>query len=449
MQIKSRILTGISVIFITSAGIACFWILNFFGFNESNNSVPLPKTTDWIIRADAVSFVKKELYTVLFESKDDQLLVSLQELFDKTRKIKGNRGPLYINYNSNIVLYGTHVGDATFSAVLFQLERPSIFQKNISSYLKSNQKADVNGSTALILTQTGGKKIDSKQFKSIVHQYVNSQLTNLNDVKQTENELMTIMINKTSEKIGVQNLKFGISPSKSSIDFKGSLSYTKAQINEFNYDVKVSGCHIFSKIVPAGLTDTLNKLIPLGDFKFSEIQGIALDYNGISLEETKEGLPSFAGYLPVPSINLVVSCKKPVSIEQIWNLCPKSIQEPNFTLNFGTIRYVLKQLDAHTIFVGIDPNSVLSKENAALVQMNGNLSKLTLVRGSSFVSAIVQNMGPIKTGNDFFSSSSGIDFKMTQLTDGNFQLKGKIDFKEGKFPLNEVTKLLIGLKVIR
>lgn len=449
MQMKSRIFTALVVILLCSFSIASLVLIDLFGGPAKTVSVPVPTQADWVVRVDAASFWKQELYTILFDSKDERLLSSLQELMDKKLKGKGKKRPLYIDFESDLVLYGIHEDTHRFTVMLFQLKHPAKFKKNISDYLTARQSYAIQGNTGLILTQAEGAVMTKKHLQQLVHHYSKAHFIDFNKQRKSDKELITARIAHSGEDLGLRAIQLGISHDQQAITFSGSFTWDQAYQGTCSFDLQSSGFYMASRIVPQQLEDTLNALLPLGSYKFSGIESCILDYRGMYLEAEIQGLPSVFGYLPIPKINLIVSSKNDLSVDSIYRSCPPAIRGANHTLNFGETDYELVQLDAHTIFIGIDPTTVKKTPQRALTLLKGSLPTLTTIEGSSFVSAFVQNMGPIKIGNDFFATTRSFRLQIEETRKNNYAINGKMYFKEGKFPLNEVTKLLVSLKVIR
>jgi hypothetical protein len=73
------------------------------------------------------------------------------------------------------------------------------------------------------------------------------------------------------------------------------------------------------------------------------------------------------------------------------------------------------------------------------------LEKSTKVYGSTFVTAFIENMAPVKAFNDFLNSSESINIRIKPKQGDRYTISGQINFKKGKLPLHEMTKMVSGM----
>ena len=83
MQIKKRFYAAFLVVLLTASSLLIFICLNLLSTNQNNPLVPVPDDANWVLRLDAESFVKKEVYNTLFADKDDAFILKVRELIDK------------------------------------------------------------------------------------------------------------------------------------------------------------------------------------------------------------------------------------------------------------------------------------------------------------------------------------------------------------------------------
>lgn len=83
MQIKKRFYAAFLVVLLTASSLLIFICLNFLSNNQNNPVVPIPKDSQWILRMDAESFIKTEIYTTLFTEKDDAFVQQVKDLIER------------------------------------------------------------------------------------------------------------------------------------------------------------------------------------------------------------------------------------------------------------------------------------------------------------------------------------------------------------------------------
>lgn len=459
MQLKSRVFQLFCILLLTAGAIASLFLLELFGGKSKTPKIPIPKTANWVIRVDAATFVKEELYTLLFVSKDDQLLESIEQMIKDRTKRKGKNGPLYIDYQSDLVVFGTtttSTGSAAsvtaatavtikhdFVGMVFQLEKPEIFAANISMYLKKNQTVAVHENMAIILTQTDTIGLPKRVRQNMVNDYINnSPKRDFNALKKSSNELISMSFSSLGQVTKANNIQLGIENFPHQIRLTGEMEIDASEIHLPHYSLRSTGVFISTSIIPQGLADTINRLLPLGSYHFPELNALTLDYQGLSVDQTPTGI------LPLPKVNLILESKENIRLDEIFASLPKEIVGVSNTIILGSVVYHVKQLNEKTIFIGIDPKAIRLAKNPPIAIISGKLDALTKLSGSPFVLAFIEVLPQFQSGKSFVNGTETIDLKIVKKSGDTYTMKGAISFKEQVFPLNEVTKLLIGLNVI-
>ena len=104
MQIKKRFYAAFLVVLLTASSLFIFICLNILSTNQNNPMVPIPDDAKWVLRLDAESFVKKEIYNTLFAEKDDAFIQRVRELMEKNINTESNKKSLRIDPQEDIVL---------------------------------------------------------------------------------------------------------------------------------------------------------------------------------------------------------------------------------------------------------------------------------------------------------------------------------------------------------
>lgn len=447
MQIKKRFYAAFLVVLLTASSLLIFICLNLLSTNQNNPLVPLPNDTQWVLRLDAESFIKQEVYNTLFAEKDDVFIQKVRELFEKNIGNESTKKPLHIDLQEDLVLYSVDRNNKRFLLIAVQTTNATAFNKHISTYCKSNQAGAAKGKCGLYIQQISGKK-NRKELEMTLLNILNSPLKELKKAAPDKNEFIALDINKLPSKSGFSSMNLSIQHQDRAIHLEGKITYPKIIHPSLKYGLKPTGVYVYSRFIPEALPDTLLSFLPKGLPHFKDIEAYAIDFKGTYLEDPKDSLPSIIGFLPTPVMNLIIQSKNICKVEDLWNAFPQSVRRPNLTLNFGNTIFHLKQLSATSYFIGVDPSAIIPYSGNDVFFIKGHLEKSTKVYGSTFVTAFIENMGPVKAFNDFLRSSESIHIEIKPTSGKLYAISGKINFKKGKHPLHEMTKMVFGMPFI-
>jgi hypothetical protein len=449
MQMKSKIFSILAVVLLTIIGLFLNATFELLESTTKSVQIPLPRKTDWLIRIDANTFWKEELYTILFDSKEEQLLQSLRNVMNKKKHGTGKMGPLSIDFQSDLVAYRIHRGERQFTIVVVQLINPKVFKRNISDYLNEHQAFKVVYSTAFIITEHAANHHSKATLAHVLNDCVDAPLVDFNRIKNAKKELITVQLQPQADQSDITQLRFGISHTPNDILFNGTMYIKQAFPEPIPFDLSCKGFYFSARFIPVALKDSISKYMPFGKSFFQHSNALICDYQGLYLSDEKPGLPAVMGYMPLPIMNLIVNFEKPVSIADFYASCPSSIQAANYTLNFGEKEYTLIQLTPTTLFIGTHPTSIIQRKQVNWFELKGKPTAVTSIDGNAFIAAFVQGMTPIKVTNDFFKNTHAVQLVVKPTSASRAMISGKIGFKQNHFPLNEITKLLLELNVIR
>ena len=444
MQIKKRFYAAFLVVLLTASSLLIFICLNLLSNNQNNPLVPVPDDANWVLRLDAESFVKKEVYNTLFAEKDDAFILKVRELIEKNLNPDSNKKSLHIDFQEDIVIYSVKRDAKSFLLVAVQTTNSNAFNKNIAAYCKSNQAGSAKGNCALFIQQIKGKK-DPSKLQSILESILNQPFKELQKAAPEKNEFIALDVKKLPENSAFSAINLSVQHQDSEINLEGLIAYRKKVGPGLKFGLKPKGVYIYSRFIPEELPDTLLNFLPDGLSTFKDIQAFALDFNGTYLEDTKENMPNNFAFLLVPTMNLIVQTKNSCDVTELWKAFPESVRSSNLSLNFGNTIYRLKQLSPNTYFIGVDPTSVIPYSGNEILSLKGNLEKVTKVYGGTFVTAIIENMGPMRVFNDFLKSTDFVQIKVGAKKGKDYKLEGQIKFKPKKLPLHEMTKMSLDM----
>lgn len=443
MQLKKRISAVILVILLTGANLAMFKMLDLLDESKPTLHVPVPKNVNWKVRLNIKTIAKKELYTIFFEQEDQEFLTRLRTVVRNRLEQAETKRSLHLNWEEDMVVYSYNEDEANFIVYVVQTKNPEKFNQHVPEYLSKNQMGFALGSNALFLTQKSGKRLKKDELKSLVKKLLGAEAETLKYNPELNNQLIDLSVNNIHNDVKFQHLAMQVNQMDQRISFLGEVEYPSEVKKQMPYRLNSKGIYVYSRFIPKQLPDTLFNFLPQGLPHFKDITSFALDYQGMSLEDPVENMPYFFGHMLVPKMNLIIRTEKPVKIEELWAKFPENVRKNKLQVTLGTITYQLKQLDDRTYFIGIDPSSVKGYTGDDLFILTGDLRKSTKIYGGTFITAFIQNMGPMKAINQFIKTTDSFSFTLSKMNGKRYKLDGSILFKADKYPLHELTRLMI------
>jgi hypothetical protein len=446
MQIKKRFYSAFLVVLLTLSSLLIFICVKILSTSQNNPHIHIPADAKLMIRLDAESYIKKEVYNTLFTEKDDAFIQELRTMYSQNTNEDSKKQSLSIDFQEDVVLYELERDGKNLLVIALQTQNSATFNEHISEYCKSNQRGKAVGKNAIFISQLSGKKSTPAELDDYLHDIFQAPMIELQKAAPEKNEFIAMDFKKLPSSSGFSSLNLSIQHQDEEINLEGQLKYPKKLEAGLKFGLKPKGVYIYSRFISERLPDTLLNFLPPGIPHFKDIQAYAVDFSGTYLEDPKDSLPSIVGFLPIPVVNLIIQTKNNCDIADLWNAFPKSVRGKNNTLNFGNTVFHLKQLSENTYFIGIDPSAIIPYSGNDVFFIKGHLEKSTRVYGSTFVTAVIENMGPVKAFNDFLKSTESINIEIKHEKGTDYSISGKIKFKDKKHPLHEMTKMVLGLR---
>ncbi|AEA45964.1 hypothetical protein [Fluviicola taffensis] len=447
MQIKKRFYSAFLVVLLTASSLLIFICINILSTSPNNPHIPIPIDVKWIIRLDAESYIKREVYNTLFTEKDDVFIQQLRDIYENNTNEESKKKSLHLDLQEDAVVYGIERDGKNLLVIAVQTQNSSAFNENILDYCKSNQIGKSEGHNALFITQLSGKKSSKKELEGYISQLFQAPIIELQKAAPEKNEFIALDFKKLPTSTGFSSLNLSIQHQDEEINLEGELVYPKKLENSLKFGLKPKGVYIYSRFISEKLPDTLLNFLPAGIPHFKDIQAYAVDFKGTYLEDPKDSLPSIIGFLPTPVMNLIIQTKNKCKVEDLWKSFPKSVRKSNLTLSFGNTVFHLKQLSENTYFIGVDPSAIIPYSGNDIFFIKGHLEKSTKIYGSTFVTAFIENMGPVKAFNDFLKSTESINIEIKPKKGTLYAIIGQIKFKKTKYPLHEISKMVLTLSL--
>lgn len=433
MQLKFRILHFFLILLFGVLGIIGLILFEVFGTETPPEDILVPTAADWVMRLDASQLAKDETYTLLFETKDDPFFKQLKNITDNRLEKRREYGMLAIDFRQPVLLFGSRDGTTNYIGFLVKVLDEELFQKNIPKYLTSSQSFAVKNNTALIISTLSGTSASNSNLKAAAEKLLNNSKTESTKTTGDNAFLSVDMPAKGSKKPAHLDLQH--EPHRLSVT-----GYFTAEKNlkPANYSLNSSGLMVSTSIIPKSISDSLNKLFPIGTYAFPTLRTLTVDYQGIVIEQVKGGM------LFLPKMNMIIETNAPVSMKELFASLPEELKLDDHTIQLGFMKYEVVQLDNHSLFIGIDPSSVVRKKQPDLVTIKGSFKPLLVIEGSRMITTFMDVVPGVGAAKKFTNAAKDIHFTANQK--GNkVSLTGAVNFKDDAYALHEVVKLLVAL----
>lgn len=436
MQLKFRILHFFLVLLLGVLGIIGLILFEVFGIETPPESVQVPKAATWVIRLNVTQLAKDEAYTLLFETKDDPFFKQLKSMTEERVEKRREYGSLSIDFRQPFLVFGAQEPNANYIGFLVKVVDEAAFKKNISKYLKKNQAATVKNNTALILSNQSNASPNNKQLQALAEKYMNNSRT---ESTKTNNGKAFMSFDVPKGQKNPMHLELQHDPHQ--LSFTGNFT-AENNLKPANYSLKSNALLISSSIIPPGFSDSLNKLLPIGSsYQFPNLRAVTIDYQGVMIEKVRGGM------LILPKANMILETETAISMEQLFASIPENLKAGDHTIQLGFMKYQVVQLDDHSIFVGIDPESIIRKKQTNLITVKGSFKPLLVIEGNRLVKAFMDMSPAIGAGRRFTNTAKDIHFIATQKGT-KVSLEGTVNFQNDAYALHELIKMLVALGAV-
>lgn len=433
MQLKFRILHFFLVLLVGVLGIIGLILFEVFGTETPPEEILVPKSADWVMRLHVSQLAKDETYTLLFETKDDSFFKQLKNITDNRLEKRSEYGVLAIDFRQPVLVFGSREGTANYIGFLVKVTDEALFRKNIANYLGGSQSFAVKNNTALILSTLPGTSTTTKNLKAVAQNLLNN--SKVESTKTTgDKAFMSVDMPAKGNK---KPAHFDLQHQPHQLSINGNFTVDK-NLKPANYSLKHTGLLVSSSIIYKGISDSLNNLFPFGEYTFPELRALTVDYQGLAVEKVKGGM------LFLPKMNMIIETETAVSMNELFASIPEEFKLDDHTVQLGFMKYQVVQLDQHSLFIGIDPSSVIRKKQTDLVTIQGTFKPLLVIEGNRLITAFMDVIPGVGAAKKFTNAAKDIRFTATKKG-SNVSLKGAINFKEDAYALHEIVKLLAAL----
>lgn len=440
------------ILMLFGMGLAMISVMNFFGSEPEMVSAPIPDDAEMIVRIDAKTLWRKGVYSIVFETENYSMIDQELKKIINNRFIRRTSKILPIDFNKDIVAFHLMSDKQHYQVAVFQLMNVTKFMKMISEEQIKNRLAFHVGNNGYLIY--GPRNCSKEQLAKIKKRITSAPEIAFQDLGD-RSDFVTINSGLKEQHF---NYSIGVQQSKESFKVSGDI-HGKIDFEPMKYSVRSEGLTLTLSYNPQALAGTISndypelkaQLLlltqvtdPFPYFADKQLTGVSVDYFGVQVENSIEGLPSIQGMLPLAKMNGVYRFDKKLSMDSVMACFPVKVHTGPASVRLHGITYYIRLIDDHNLFVGVDENAVIPGSRADLFRIKGNLGNITNINSSSFfVKAVLKNFKPIKNLTTFYQSTEKIDFAIQQASKNNFTVSGILPFKKDKNSMNEVFKFIL------
>ena len=236
MYLKSSWKKLLSVLGLFALGMALLAIVELFGGTPEPVQAPVPDDCLWVARVDVNTFWKKEMYAVLFQTKDEQVMKEFKRLVND-KYIEKESKPIAMDIRRDIVAYQTIVNSRMVTVLVIQLTDPGTFEETMRSVFGKSSLIRFDGKTAMVVMDASRSKIVSKsELNAIADKLSKAPKIAVADIGKKD-QLIAIQSGK-SEK---QSFSYGLSCEDRSLNIDGTVNLMTAHFVPMSHTVKQKG----------------------------------------------------------------------------------------------------------------------------------------------------------------------------------------------------------------
>jgi hypothetical protein len=119
-------------------------------------------------------------------------------------------------------------------------------------------------------------------------------------------------------------------------------------------------------------------------------------------------------------------------------------------LQIGEKLYYFRQLDSHSIYLGITKNPIIEKvKNHTVLSVKGSPKSLINIKGSRFVTAIIKMSETYQAFETLFDATESIELKVSRKNRKELVYTGEFRFETGESATNEFLKFMLSMESVR
>lgn len=413
--------------------------------NENHAYIPVDAT--FAARIDGRKLIKTSISSILL-NEDEEIIELLIEAFkdehDTELKSVG------ISLNSDVILFNQTDQGHRLIGLLFNLDSPKVFKKNIKFFMGENHVSASNEGVGLVYFE-----LDNAETKGLSKKYLQKKADKLLLTKSKFNFKLLEGKNENSiaqtwSKDGLlgdvnvaHNTKLSFIVNEKELIIDGYIAMNKDANSNFSKDIKPKGLHVSTDQIASIVNDSLTSFFSKLKIPEAQISSFSLNYYGLELI-TEPRL------FPAPKFDALISFKNDFALEVVLDSMLNS--EYSTRIDKRTISYYglvihYDLINSKTLYVGTsDEVEYIEHDSKTSFLVTGSPSYITKVEGGGIMKNIFE-MVPIYTiSREFLGRMDALEIRIDSPKNGKSKVHAVIQFKKNEYALNSVLKLLIQAK---
>lgn len=447
MQIRKAFISFVSIALL----LVMAWVFLFFNQavleeNSNHNLAHVPSNATFAVRIDGRELAEKTLFSVFLESKDEEIITLLQETFTKNIQKEDQFKNFGIDFLSDIVVFEIPYKQTFVQGFLVNVGNERLFRKNMSNSKNIFACKDAVG--VVFSTKTLGKRLLKSDLKSLATKIVNTaDDKSLNGFakkrgsgKFIEMSTKGLLLGETSY-FGQSNILFELQNNELLLSGKFSLNQ-KISKQSCKKILRPKGLHVSTTLIPNNLNDSLNNWLTQFRLRIPAIKEMSMNFMGTKV------INHSTGFFVVPQMELLIECEHPIDVAQLF-ANDELVSYFDYTLENGAVRFqderlYFKQLTATSFYLGItkDPN-IQNNNSKDLITIQGQLKPMTRIEGGGMMTAFLEMVPLYRASKNLANHTETIHLSISKSSSKEAELKGKLKFPEGYYPMNEIMKFLL------
>ena len=425
MQALKAFSRTLGLLFLLGVLIGIIFITDMLLLTTKQNQLNyIPADAELVVRINSRSILNQSIQSVLIDSEDAKLVNTLYRKLKQQKKNGKKITPNGIDYLSDVVLFKMPFKTSYVIGVLVKLDDEDAFEETIGSTVSAHRVAITHNEVGLILSYRGKENNHASAID--LEQLADNILSN-----STKKQKAPIREDKLIS-IGGKLGRFDLEITENDIVFSGNFSPNSYIKPALRAQLKEKGFHVSASNL---------KELPLEDFPIT-----SFCFNFLGFDEAN------ANGIPKLKVELLLDFKEKTDmIALLKDKLGDAIAVSDDQQEISVMNQLLyfKKLNDSSIYIGsTQAPGIEMKNSSALFKVKGQPSSFFRYKADGFALALIE-MNPLFHATKLLAlTTEFIDIRMVHKNDKRIAFSGKILFKKGSYPINEIIRFLMSANFI-
>ncbi|MDG1331007.1 MAG: hypothetical protein P8P74_01655 [Crocinitomicaceae bacterium] len=423
--------------------IALLWVVflviqGLFERKISHHELFIPENAESVLEIKSEALVRTFVEDILAEG-------ALDESFNNyVKPSEEGVEPLGIDFLSNCYIFTLPAENDVITGVLINVLNENQFKIAMDQGIESGFGCAVQDGVGLMLFQSGSNLKSSKELSFDAQKMIKKQTKfDLALLKPTLEDSKVNYWTKQyifNERKTFRNVHLSMTVEGNELNLKGDASFVSSVTRSYPV-LEQKDLSIQTQFIPNRLNELWMRNMENLGLPFPKLTYVSGNYH------YSEPAP-ISDMKVLPNFDGIYAFEKnfQIRIPLIALAASKKINSLNLqSFKIGDKKIYYKQIDQKTIYLGQSPYKASTKEQNALLQVDGDLKQLLEIRNGGIVERFLQYSPEYNAAKRFLSNIQSSNFYIKEKEGDKVDLLGEITFEDGKSALNETTVLLMGL----